>query len=480
MDLAKNYTDIARALDGFLNLEPLLNSIQHVLNGYLPAVYLIAFVLLVVGAMREFLFPETRRFMQTLLRSVLLVAVIGFLPNSMEWCDQAFKALAELPAAQTIQFGDSGYAIKSGSGLTVTAIEQVLASKLMMSNAGKTGAAGNDSSTRGSHQLSVNPLDLAKNVGTVWNYIVGRGVNLVWQILFAIYLLCLLLCKVIIILMQFLQKMIVIGFKLYAPIGVAEYAHHSLKTKATGFFLTFVGIMTWPVGWSIVNVVTLGVLKSIPGPQDQNFATLIIAIVLAIPVLLWVVIGHVIAPIYMQKIVLRGGGVIQGFAGTIVSAVGAGSMAAYATVPSAWANSIRNSQQGIEEGRSTKRFRDPSRRTGSEQLVLAPDNLLCAEESESGQKKAARYNMAHGREGAGDGRLSNVGTGVLDAGSSLMNRVGSVARFIGHAVAEGGNDGVGLDYRALAAFAPQSANARSSINRTNRSSLQARKYLSEE
>jgi hypothetical protein len=155
-------------------------------------------------------------------------------------------------------------------------------------------------------------------------------------------------------------------------------------------------------------------------------------------------------------------------------------MAAYAAVPSGLANAIRNSQQGKEEGRSTKRSRDASRRMGSEPLVLAPENLLCAEESENGQKKVARATASPGRESAGDGRFSNVGTGVLDAGASLMNRVGSVARFIGHAVAEGGGDGVGLDYRALAAFAPQSANTRSSVNRTNRSSLQARKYLVEE
>jgi hypothetical protein len=49
---------------------------------------------------------------------------------------------------------------------------------------------------------------------------------------------CPLLCKVIIILMQFVQKVVVIGFKLYTPIAIAEYAHRSLKSKAVGFFLT--------------------------------------------------------------------------------------------------------------------------------------------------------------------------------------------------------------------------------------------------
>jgi hypothetical protein len=86
--------------------------------------------------------------------------------------------------------------------------------------------------------------------------------------------------------MQFLQKVVVLGFKLYTPIAIAEYAHRSLKSKATGFFLTFVGVLAWPVGWSLVNAVTFGIFKSLPAPQNQNFATLMIAIVLAVPVLL--------------------------------------------------------------------------------------------------------------------------------------------------------------------------------------------------
>src|ERR1700676_480023 len=129
--------------------------------------------------------------------------------------------------------------------------------------------------------------------------------------------------------MQFLQKVVVIGFKLYTPIAVAEYAHRSLRSKAVAFFLTFVGVLSWPVGWSLVNTVTLGIFKSLPAPQSQDFATLIIGIVLAIPVLLWILIGHVVAPIFVQKVVTRGGAVIQGFAGTMFSAVGASSLAIY-------------------------------------------------------------------------------------------------------------------------------------------------------
>jgi len=103
--------------------------------------------------------------MQNLLRAVLLVATISFLPSFMNWCDQAFKALAELPAAQTIAFGDSRYAIKpGGDGWNVTAIEQVLESKIAVSNAGKVSSSSNRSATQGVPQLSGNPLDIGKNV----------------------------------------------------------------------------------------------------------------------------------------------------------------------------------------------------------------------------------------------------------------------------------------------------------------------------
>jgi hypothetical protein len=149
--------DVGRGLESFLNLDPILNSIQQILNDYLPAAYIIAFVLLVVGTMREFLLPETRRFLHNLMRAIFLVAAITFLPSVMEWCDQAFKALAELPAAESIQFGDSSYAIKPGSkGATVNAIEEVLQSKISVSHSATATVSAKESPGQRSAQLSGN------------------------------------------------------------------------------------------------------------------------------------------------------------------------------------------------------------------------------------------------------------------------------------------------------------------------------------
>jgi len=222
------------------------------------------------------------------------------------------------------------------------------------------------------------------------------------------------------------------------------------------------------------------VLGSIPAPQDQNFATLIIAIVLAIPVLLWVVIGHVLAPIYMQKIVMRGGGVVQGFAGTIFSVVGAGSMAAYSSMSGGWANGMRNGRPPSEDGHYPKRSGESFRRKRFEQVPSASDIFSSGDCFESGRRRSTGASVASGGREAGAGRFSRLGAGALDAGTNLMSRMGSAARFIGHAAAEGCGDGAGLDYRALAAFAPQSGNFRNPTSGANRSSLRARKYILEE
>jgi hypothetical protein len=469
------YTSATGALDGFLNLEPLVASIQRVLGDYQPAAYAIAFVLLTVGTMREFIYPETRRFIDALLRAVLLVATISIAPSLIDWCDQAARALAELPAAEQVNLGDQFYSIKPGQAPAITQLEQVLQTKIEGSNSAESAAA----TSQKPPQFSANPLDFGKDMGIAWSYIAGFTQNLVWEVLFAIYLLCLLLCKVIIVLMQFLQKVVVIGFKLYTPIAVAEYAHRSLKSKAIGFFLTFVGVLSWPVGWSLVNSVTLGIFKSLPAPENQNFATLMIAIVLAVPVLLWVLIGHVVAPIFVQKVVIRGGSVIQGFAGTIFSAVGASSLAIYSSGMAETASWLAQMKKSAGRDEQDARPFDYAPNQGPGEFFAEP--VAASAGDQGGSEVPSRTPLFRGTEGSAQVTrgLSGVGAGMMGSGAAMMNRFGSVARFIGHAVVEGSGEGSGLEYRALAAFGPNGRISRTYANQANRSSLQARRYIDE-
>jgi hypothetical protein len=474
------YTSLAGALDKVFNLEPLVNSIEGVLNDYRPAAYAIAFILLVVGTMREFLYPETRRFLQAVLRAVLLVATIGFAASFIDWCEQAARALAQLPGAQQVSFGNLSYSMKPGEAPTITQLEQVLQTKIAGTGFDQGNAGREPGNTQNAPQFSANPLDFGRDIGIAWSYLAGFTQNLVWEVLFAVYLLCLLLCKVIIILMQFLQKVVVIGFKLYTPIAIAEYAHRSLKSKAIGFFLTFVGVLAWPVGWSLVNAVTFGVFKSLPAPQDQNFATLMIAIVLAVPVLLWVLIGHVMAPIFVQKVVIRGGAVIQGFAGTIFSAVGASSMAIYSGGLAGSANGFMNVKQNHGQDVAEAQSSGSSRNQRQGDFILEPFDGSGTTRGETDAQRELPFLPDRKEPDRTRRGLSSFSAGMMGAGAGMMNRFGSVARFIGHAVVEGSGDGSGLEYRAITAFAPIGTNTRSSTNQTNRSSLQARRYLDEQ
>jgi hypothetical protein len=147
------YTSATGALDGFLNLQPLVASIERVLNDYRPAAYAIAFVLLVVGTMREFIYPETRRFLDAMLRAILLVASISFAPDFIDWCDQAAQALAELPAAEQVNLGDSSYLIKPGQAPAITQLEQVLQEKVKGSDTTKGGSEINLQAVRRLHNF---------------------------------------------------------------------------------------------------------------------------------------------------------------------------------------------------------------------------------------------------------------------------------------------------------------------------------------
>jgi hypothetical protein len=429
--------------------------------------------------MREFLYPEPRRFFEAILRAVLLVASISFATNFIDWLNQAAQALAELPAAEQVNLGGESYSIKPGHAPAITQFEGVLQAKIIGSDFSKDGSGNGAVNVQKAPQFSSNPLDLGKDVGIAWSYIAGFAQNLAWEILFAIYLLCLLLCKVIIILMQFVQKVVVFGFKLYTPIALAEYAHRSLKSKALGFFLTFAGVLTWPVGWSLVNTVTLGIFKSLPAPQNQNFATLMIAIVLAIPVLLWVLIGHVLAPIFVQKAVIRGGAVIQAFAGTVFSAVGASSMALYGgglAGSASWLAQMKQST-GRDEPIASPVEYAPNRQAG-EPVFEAP-GASTGDQAESGEPGRSRIFRGKREQPPAGQESLGMGAGVLGAGAAMVNRFGSVARFILHALVEGSGDGTGLEYRALAAFGPSGTNSRISTQLANRSSLQARRYIDE-
>jgi hypothetical protein len=171
--------------------------------------------------------------------------------------------------------------------------------------------------------------------------------------------------------------------------------------------------------------------------------------------------------------------VIQGFAGTVFSAAGASSLAIFSSGLAGSASLLGNMTRNTgRDDRDAGSFAHaPSQ--GREDFFVEPSGASLGDQVESGvQSPVPSFRGAQAREQATRG-LSGFGAGMMGAGAAMMNRFGSVARFIGHAVVEGSGEGSGLEYRALAAFGPGGTNSRTSPNQANRSSLRARRYIDE-
>ncbi len=472
------YTQAAGGLDKYINPDALVASIQSAVSVYMPAAYAIAFVLLTVGTMREFLYPEMRRFFGTLVRTLVLVACMSAGPTLIGWLKNAADALARMPAGVSFSINGTSYSLAGGQAPSLTQLESALQSKVQVGQ-----ASHGPASSAGSNGFFDSAFSTVKNF-------LSSAEHVAWEVLFAIFLLWLLLCKVVIILMLFVQKVVVIGFSAYMPIAIGECAHRSLKGKAVSFFLTFVGVLTWPVGWSLVNAVTMAILKSVPTPGDQNFVTLLVAIVAAIPVFLWILIGYVVAPIYAQKVVTRGGAAIQGFVGTMMSVVGQGSAAVIGGAMGAPA-------AGLGVAGSIGSARElPGRSSGMasdhrpERIYGEPIDASDTGPTETGGENAgtvSHQRRSRGLIGAGaaavgaGAAVTKPVAGLMAAAASGVQRFGSAAQFIGHGAAEGAGETSGLEYRAIRIIGEGGRRGvQSSGYQGNRSSFRARSYIDEE
>ncbi|MBV9391492.1 MAG: hypothetical protein JOY96_06320, partial [Verrucomicrobia bacterium] len=288
--------------------------------------------------------------------------------------------------------------------------------------------------------------------------------NIVWQILFGIYLIVLLLCKAVMILMEFIQKVISVLFGLYAPIAFAEYSIQSFKSKARSFFLTYVGIFCWPIGWGFVNAVTLALLGTVPPPQNQSIATIIIAIVAMVPVVLWVAIGYVLAPTYAQKIVVHGGAAIQGFVGAMIADVG-GQSAMFASAGMRHAADFMRKPCEREVGDSSSAFNtggfDPNWGAPSDNVPLADAR------KDPNQLQGSGKSQANGSRN----RFSSGVANTIDFSAGIIGRSGDFARLLGDSIASAAGSSNSSERQTSRAFSPPGS------YKQNSSSQRARSYL---
>lgn len=445
------FSGVASFLSGLLKVIPGINSVAGQVAPYFVCV---AFLLLVFGCMRGFLQNDTRHFFGNLARVVILIALIGNSQTLESAIESAVNAFCNLQVSSGFSTNSNGAGRLDLSGLFSTIAHKAV--------------GVNDSQNSGSQNV------LQQIIGTI-----NTLTHPLCLILYGIYVLALLLCEFIAAGMNVLQQCIIIFLDLYIPIGFAEFSIPSLRGQAETFFKAYIGVQCWPVGWVLANIVTINLLQGISPPNPEDAGALVLAIILCVPLLLWMVIGYVLAPFYVQKVVMRGGAEVQAFAGAMISAVGGTSGAVYggafALAKSATLGlnqSIGPIKNPIGRGLSGSQQTNNTRNQGNGsngQEGIGVDDVL--DYLLPGYRNIEESGGSNG--GAAD-RARNLGiwglTKAVGAGEFAARTAGDMVNTLGALVADASGNRIGPERN----FLPQIKR-----NSPNRSSRRAANYLNQ-
>jgi hypothetical protein len=439
---------VSSALAGLQSIVP---QIKNLATQIQPFCYCIAFVMLVFGTMRGFLRNDTQHFFSNLVRVAILVALMGSWPTIEGVVNNAVNSFCNL------QVGSNFFAPTSSNSsgrLNLAWLEATIAQK----------AAGINVSQPGWQ----NAL----------NWVLSPISHLLNLVLYGTYLLTLLLCDLIAVGMNLLQQCIIILFDLYVPIGLAEFSIPSLRGQAETFFKAYVGLQCWPIGWIFANIVAVALLNGLVPPSPESAAAIVIAIVLCIPVILWIVIGYVLAPFYVQKVVMRGGSELQAFAGAMISAVGGTSGSVYGGA----FGMAKRATLGLSQGIGAVKYPINNWSSGAQQN----DNSGNQANNSNGQQGSGiddalgaflpGYRQIEGgsNRGAADG-ARNLGiwglTKAVDAGEFAARTAGNMADSLGALVADASGNRIGPERNFSL--------PRMQRNSSNRSSRRAANYLNQ-
>jgi hypothetical protein len=445
------FSGVTSFLSGLLKIIPGMNSVA---GQVAPFCVCVAFVLLVFGCMRGFLQNDTRHFFGNLVRIVILVALIGNSQTLESAIENAVSAFCNLQVSSGFSSNSNGAGRLDLSGLFGTIAQKAI--------------GANGSQNVGSQNA------LQQIISTI-----NTLTHPLCLILYGIYVLALLLCEFIAAGMNVLQQCIIIFLNLYVPIGFAEFSIPSLRGQAETFFKAYIGVECWPVGWVLANIVTVNLLQGITPPNPEDAGALVLAIILCVPLVLWMVIGYVLAPFYVQKVVMRGGAELQAFAGAMISAVGGTSAAVYggafamaksATLGlSQGIGAIKNPiGRGISGAQQTNNASNQGNGSNGQQGIGLDDVL---DYLLPGYRA---IEQSGGSNGGPADRARNLGgwglSKAMDAGEFAARTAGSMANTLGALVADASGNRIGPERN----FLPQIKR-----NSQNRSSRRAADYLNQ-
>ncbi len=461
-------TGSGSAFTGFLDVQKVIDTAQNFADNLAEISLVIAFVLLVVSAVQNFLRADQRHFFGTVLRLMLITSLIFGGKTWRNWLDQAANGITKSTVATQMQLTSTGkpvmfqYTLQPDLAMIDDVLNRKYPNPQNTTNSNETPTGPNSSQSN-----DKSPSILQFNAWFAWQLMHSGSfewaMGFVRNLLLWLVLLLFRSCDFVVRLMQLLQQVILIFLSIYLPIGLAELTVHSLRSQGVLYLKTLVGAYCWPVGWVFVNIITVGLLDGMSQIDPLNLGSILLGLIAIIPIFFWTLIGHFLAPFYAQKIVTHGGAALQGFAGSMLAATGPLTGAAYSGIASTVAAGIRQVGGGLSNmvnGFGRGLFGAKNSQAGAANSVGQDRGLPALADGRAFASGLARTEFPGNRGGSRGGRTSSsskaknlVGgiiTGAadalaapLDTADSLTSVGGNLMGSLGSLTAHAAGDSVG-------------------------------------
>jgi hypothetical protein len=479
----------------FFDLQKIVQTAQAMADTVWDFSIMIAFVLMVFGAIQGFLHADQRRFFATLLRLTIVVSLISGTKIWKGWLHDAVQGIANNTVSINMQLTNPAQTVTFTSTMRpdIGMIEQVLKAKYPDPTARVTPANSQNSQNSawwdvsGWYQKIVNEADQQLKKFNIFEW----GMWIVRNIILSILVLFFRLCVWVVYLMTMLQQVVIIFLSIYVPIALAELSIHSLRNQGLSFLKTLVGAHCWPIGWVFVNIITVAMLDGLPQPDPMNLGSILLCLIYIIPIFLWTLIGHFLAPFYAQKIVVHGGVALQGFTGAMLAVTGQMTGAVYGAIAAgatgALAGAKSPASRTSRHANWNPEVTGPNSISGQQDCALP---LAAGRSADGGRKgfppffdqcggggtrKQSSSAKAAQLIGNAFNGAENLVTSGVNAAGQLATTAGNVAGTLGALTAEGARESVG-NARGFLYASPKIRTTRSWSD----SSSRARRYLSDD
>lgn len=122
---------------------------------------------------------------------------------------------------------------------------------------------------------------------------------------------------------------------IFLPAMIAMMGVGSLRSIGTRYVMSIVGLLSWPMGWGLVNTGTEAMLASVVNTiktapsSDWEITTYLWAIAIVSIIPLWMIFGYAFVPFVIQRMVTSGANAASGLIGQAAGAsIGAGAAVA--------------------------------------------------------------------------------------------------------------------------------------------------------